>query len=1078
MTIKYPQITLSEPQRRIVEHMDGPLLVSAGPGSGKCLTGDAMIATSEGMLRIEDCEHINDAACLDLDKFCPSTSHDAKWYDMGMKHTIKICTDSGIELSGTPEHPLLVWDGDFTWKRLDSIQHGDHVLLYPGHSYYQETTELNYCEIAYLLGLLIGDAYTNRRSYTIGFSRGGEFLPPVYYRLAKKWLGKEPRKYTKSGSESVTHQINSQEAWEWLEHYGYPLGCRAGDKYIPSWVLRSGTDIQSWFLRGYFDTDGSVSPVRHVELVSASETLARQTQQLLIGLGIVPILREKHVDGYEQTYWRLSISGDQARTFKDRVGFKHELNKAAKLEQLTSKKSNPNKGTYPHTDMLLYKMKSEWKSTNCWDGRKQEFVCEDGCRIGVKRYLHGTRTPSQQTLHALCDGYTSTEARKLQLLTQLYPDKIVSVEAGPVAHVYDLTIPTHHNFVANGIVSHNTRVIVERIAHMLSEGVRPESVLATTFTRKAADEMNERLQAKGIDISRMAIQTMHALCWRMIRAHKTFKGWRVDDKDVSRIVLKNVIGYKQMNWTGCDISQVGTFISAARNSLVAPENSAGFLAPMFRDQRYSQAYKLYSDQMEERRLMTFDDMLYYGVWLLENDPRQLDRMQGKYLYVMVDEFQDSNFAQLRLAELIATPEFNYMAVGDIDQAIYSWRGALPEFMLEFSEKYGAEIVELGINYRCAPAIMQAAANCIVNNENRFSKDLTAHNKDEATIKFLQATDTDEEAQMVLEEILAIHEDGVGYGNIRVLMRTNAQSRAIEEAFIDGGIPFVVLGAVSFYERKEIADLMSYLRVLYDPRDVKAGERALNRPFRYVSRKIMDRISARVEYNYVDAATYVLDQTNLHSAKEWCNLMCEFDVESDSPADVLRRVVEDTDYIDYLTDAEGTDTPETSRAGNVVELIASATRFKTIPEFVEYVDKQIKLRKRNQRKNDDSRVQVMTIHKSKGTEAYAVFMIGMNEGIIPHAKGDEEEERRLAYVGMTRSKRLLFLTSVSGQDMAGAMSNTRPSRFVYEAGIISDENLTAPLEDDMVESLFEGISDAHTKNIPSKPVESVHRRDDS
>jgi DNA helicase-2/ATP-dependent DNA helicase PcrA len=634
--------------------------------------------------------------------------------------------------------------------------------------------------------------------------------------------------------------------------------------------------------------------------------------------------------------------------------------------------------------------------------------------------------------------------------------------------------------VSAGPGSGKTRVIVERIAYMLNNGINPESILATTFTRKAADEMNSRLSAKDIDTGRMSVQTMHALCWRIIRAHKSYKGWKVDDKDVHRIVLKTILGYKQMNWVGVDISKVEEFISAARNSLVSPENSAGFMAPHYRDQRYSQAYFAYHEQMQERRLITFDDMLYYGVWLLETDNRTLDTMQGKYLYVMVDEFQDSNFAQLQLAELLASPEFNYVAVGDIDQAIYSWRGALPEFMLEFAEKYGAEIVELGVNYRCAPAIMNAAANCIVKNERRFSKELEANRTNEARIHFIQAADTDEEALMVREEIEAIKEDGVGYGNMRVLMRTNAQSRAIEEEFVRAKIPFVVLGSLSFYDRKEIADLLAYLRVLYDPRDTKAGGRAINRPFRYINRQILDDIEDTTMRggNYIDAAANRLENTRLGSARDWCEMMGGFSVETDAPADVIRTVVQETDYIDYLMDAEGTDTPETSRAGNVGELIASATRFKTIPEFIEYVDMQIKLRKRNQRKQADSRVQVMTIHKAKGTEANTIFLIGASDGIIPHTKGDEEEERRLFYVAITRAKDRLIVSMTSGQTFGGNVGDMQPSRFAYEAGIVPDEErLTDSSEDDMVGDLSEG-KHAHTENVSCESVESIHRRDKS
>jgi len=636
--------------------------------------------------------------------------------------------------------------------------------------------------------------------------------------------------------------------------------------------------------------------------------------------------------------------------------------------------------------------------------------------------------------------------------------------------------------VSAGPGSGKTRVVVERIARLLEKGVRPESILATTFTRKAADEMNSRLESKGVNVRRMSVQTMHALCWRMIREHKLFRGWKVDDKETYRIVLKTVVGYKQLNWIGCDVSSVESFISAARNNLVSPENSGGYLKNRYRDPRYSQAYMLYAEAMAERKLLTFDDMLYYGVRLLETDQQVLDRARGQYIYVMVDEFQDSNYAQLQLAELIAAPEFNYMAVGDIDQAIYSWRGALPEFMLEFQEKYGAKLVELSINYRCAPAIMNAAARCIVHNEKRFSRELLANREDVARIKFMQAHSSDDEAELVREEIELLRADHVGFGGMRVLMRTNAQSRAIEEEFVRAKIPFVVLGSVSFYERKEIKDLLSYLRLLYDPRDVMSGERAINRPFRYVGRRQLDNIRDRVGAygSYVDAAESILEEGRSARGLDFVSLVRQFDADEDSPADTIRTIVNETGFVQYLMDEEGSDTPETSRAGNVAELIASATRFKKIPEFVEYVDQQIKLRKRNQRQKTDSRVQVMTIHKAKGTEANTVFLIGANEGIIPHAKGDEEEERRLFYVAVTRAKDNLYVSTISGEEMATSMERTRPSRFVYEAGIIvSDEDLTESDLGDMVErSASEGSAHAHTENLPNGSVESLHGRDDS
>lgn len=634
--------------------------------------------------------------------------------------------------------------------------------------------------------------------------------------------------------------------------------------------------------------------------------------------------------------------------------------------------------------------------------------------------------------------------------------------------------------VSAGPGSGKTRVIIERIARLLEKGIKHESILATTFTRKAADEMNTRLEAKNVNVKRMAVQTMHALCWRIIREHKNFRGWNVDGKDdgkeVHRLVIKSVTGYKNMNWIGCDISFVESFIAYARNSLIAPEKSHGFMNNVFKDPRYAQAYMLYSEEMAARRLMTFDDMLYYGVRLLETDSHLLDRMRGQYTYIMVDEFQDSNFAQLQLADLLARPMLNYVVVGDIDQAIYSWRGALPEFMLEFQSKYNAEIIELNTNYRCAPKIMEAAARCIQHNRNRFTKDLNANRVEEATIKFSTSTTTDDEATVVREQIQLLRADNVGYGGMKVLMRTNAQSRAIEEEFVRHKIPFVVLGSVSFYERKEIKDLICYLRLLHDPRDITSGERAISRPFRFIGRKQLDQIREETERcgSYLNA---VESSVNNLRAFEFVQLVRQFDVESDSPADILRTIIQDTDYLDYIKREEGSDTVETSRAGNISELIASATRFKTVEEFIDYIDMQIRLRKRNQREKSDSRVQVMTVHKSKGTESNAIWLIGANDGVIPHAKGDEEEERRLFYVAMTRAKDHLYISTVCNETMA---STSVPSRFIYEAKIAIDKGLTPDDESStfIEHSASEGQPNENLAHLPCGTLSSVYRRDES
>ena len=590
--------------------------------------------------------------------------------------------------------------------------------------------------------------------------------------------------------------------------------------------------------------------------------------------------------------------------------------------------------------------------------------------------------------------------------------------------------------VSAGPGSGKTRVVVERIARLLEKGIRPDSILATTFTRKAADEMNERLESKGINIRRMSVQTMHAFCWRNMRDHRAFKNWKIDDKDVWKIVLKNILGYKQMNWKSVDFRTVVDFIASARNNLVGPDDTEDFLADKFPEENYRQAYYLFAEQMAERKLLTFDCMLYYGVRLFQTDDALLDRLRAKYQYVIVDECQDSNYAQIELADLVAAPEFNYMAVGDIDQCIYSWRGALPETMLDFQNRYGADMIELSTNYRCAPQIMEAASNCIAHNEKRFSKSLKAIRNVEGSIKLNVVMSSDEEATAVKEEIEMLREDGISYGGMRILMRTNSQSRAIEEEFIKANIPFVVLGSVGFYQRKEVADLLSYLRLLYDPRDVSAGERAVNRPFRFVGRQQLDRIRSRMNDSYVDAVEEVCGSRN-YRIEQFVSLVRQFN-ENSNPASVLKTIVDITNYIEYIEQEEGTDNPETSRAENIAELISSASRFPYVKDFVEYVDKQIKLRQRNQRRKFDNRVQVMTIHKAKGTEAHAVFLIGANDGIIPHAMGDEEEERRLWYVAVTRAKDRLYISTVCGPDGLGRRNEGGPSLFIEESGITNED----------------------------------------
>lgn len=1044
--VRIPSIRLNEQQSQAVHWNEGPIIITAGPGSGKCVSGDTLVTTSTGVRPIKDCSDINWVPSVDLTDYTINQEH-ARWYYMGEKETITCRTDSGIELTGTPEHPVLVWDGNFTWKRLDCLKPGDCTLLFPGHSL-NTGIRRGSNEEAYLLGLLIGDGWVSHRSYTIAWSRGGNYLPDIYYSLMNNLWGAIPTEYEKQSSESVTHEVHSKRIYDYLKSIDYPVDKVAAGKYIPPWIFQATTSERIAFLQGYFDTDGSCGS-RGIEITSASKKLIQQTQQLLIGLSIVPTLSEKFASGYDQSYWKLTISGEHARTFKKYVGFLYEKDKQRNLEQLVDRQTNPNKGCYPYTRKLFSDLRNWFKRNNKWNGKKQNIIKHNNEEISIKHYIRGSRKPSRKQLlniyEELCGGITHPNglesAKTLHLMIALYPDPIVSVESGPTIPVYDLTVPRTHNFIANGIVSHNTRVLVERIARIIHDRtVQPDRILATTFTKKAAGEMNERLQAKRIDTDRMSVQTTHSYCWRIIRQSKQFAGWKVDDTDRAQIFLKMILGYKGLNWIGSDQSLVATFIAHCRNHLITPDDSVSLLQDEWADVRYKLAYDSYDQMLRDERLVTFDDMLYHGVRLLQSDEKILTREQAKYQYVMVDEAQDSNYAQTVLAHQVAAPEFNLMIVGDDDQGIYKFRGAIPEYMINFQETYQAHLIELNINYRCPPSIVQAARACIEHNTNRLPKELVANRTDRVDIIYRPTETSDDEARHVAQEVQALATDGINYGTMIVLMRTNAQSRAIEEVFIEQEIPFIVLGAVSFYERKEIKRLLAYLRVACDPRDVEYGEIALRSPYRKTSARAHQFIAhaTRSTGSYVDATDQAIDQHLIHPScvpkvVDWVDLMRRIDC-SAPPASTLQMIVDETDYLNWLVQEDGSDSLESNRALNVNELIGSASRFETASQFIRYVDKQIKLRKRNQRKTGESRVQVMSCHKSKGLEAHAVFVIGCNEGIFPHARGEEEEERRLFYVAITRAKGHLMLTSINSMIDDGKQVAGLPSRFIEEAGI--------------------------------------------
>lgn len=625
--------------------------------------------------------------------------------------------------------------------------------------------------------------------------------------------------------------------------------------------------------------------------------------------------------------------------------------------------------------------------------------------------------------------------------------KVVNWNKGPV-------------IVSAGPGSGKTFSIVERITRLIKRHkVNPNKIFASTFTKKAAEEMNTRLKRNGIDTDKMAVQTFHSFCYHIIkgiyRPNENYVNWIVDDGEKYKNIIKQVTGYNGMKWYNVDITEVDSFISLCKNELLRPENSSilpskssEYVSFMHGLDRFIEAYFKCEEIKDQKCLLTFDDMLILAYEILKEYDSTREKIQNLFEYVIIDEVQDSNTAQVELTNIIANPQNNLMVVGDIDQGIYRWRGAQPKYMLGFQEKYNAEIISMGINYRSCTSIVERSAKCIENNSERITKAILPNKKIPGTISYSKVNDTDEEALFVSEQIEEMVQDGIEYKSIFILYRTNAQSRALEEVFTDKKIPFVIHGSVSFYKRREIQDLIAYIKLLDDPQDEVSGRRALSRPFRFIKSEYYKEIERRVgEYNvdYVSAVYYVAKKHNISSAFNFVALMRKLEdliKEKYNVGQLFSTIVKDTEYISSLLRSEGSDTTENSRVSNIAELIRSADRYSSIKDFLDFIKQ-----KKKKKKNDNS-VQCMSIHKSKGLEAKVVFIIGCNEDILPHYKCMSitkiEEERRLYYVAMTRAIDCLFITSI---DILGN-NHITPSRFIEESGIVesSDKEYKKKQED--------------------------------
>lgn len=617
-----------------------------------------------------------------------------------------------------------------------------------------------------------------------------------------------------------------------------------------------------------------------------------------------------------------------------------------------------------------------------------------------------------------------------------------------------------------GAGSGKTRVLTHRIAYLIDEKmVNPWNILAITFTNKAAREMRERATALNPATSETLIATFHSMCVRILRREADHIGYNrnftIVDPGEQRTLMKRIL--KNLNldpkkWNERAI--LGT-ISNAKNDLldeVAYEHQAGDMYT----QIVAKCYKAYQEELRRSEAMDFDDLIMMTLRLFDKNPDVLAYYQQRYQYIHVDEYQDTNHAQYQLVKLLASRFKNICVVGDADQSIYGWRGADMQNILDFEKDYPeAKVVLLEENYRSTKKILQAANEVIKNNRNRRPKKLWTQNDDGEQIVYYRANDERDEAVFVASTINnVVREEGKNFKDFAVLYRTNAQSRTIEEALLKSNIPYTMVGGTKFYSRKEIRDVISYLNLIANPADNISFERVVNEPKRGVGPGTLEKIRTfayEQDMSLLDAsANIMLSPIKGKAAQgvyDFANVILNLRDQLDdlSITEVVEAVLDQSGYLDALSMQQTLESQ--ARIENIEEFMSVTKNFDEtntdgtkdetgIDRLGRFLNDLALIADTDDGDVEAAEVTLMTLHAAKGLEFPVVFLIGMEEGVFPLSRASEEpdeleEERRLAYVGITRAEEILFLTNANTRTLFGKTNYNRPSRFLRE---ISDDLL--------------------------------------
>ena len=623
--------------------------------------------------------------------------------------------------------------------------------------------------------------------------------------------------------------------------------------------------------------------------------------------------------------------------------------------------------------------------------------------------------------------------------------------------------------VIAGAGSGKTRVLTTKIAYLIQEiGVAPFNILAITFTNKAAKEMKERVvNLLGPIAYQIQISTFHSFGLQIVRDNYDLLGYKKEftilDSDDSLLIIKKILKDMNLDTKVYNPRAIRNKISSAKNEMMSPNDLEKFSYSDY-DTKVVEVYREYQSKLEKNNSLDFDDLLLKPIELFNNNPDILNKYQEKFQYILIDEYQDTNEVQYTLTKLLGKKSKNICVVGDESQSIYAFRGSNYKNILNFEHDYPeSKIILLEQNYRSTKTILNAANDVIKNNKQRKDKNLWTDNEVGDKIIYHKSSDEKDESKYVTSEITKLIDSGVSLNNIVVLYRTNAQSRNIEEAMLHANIPYKVIGSFYFYNRKEIKDLIAYLRLIYNSDDDVSLTRIINSPKRGIGAKTMEQLSLKASISGMSIFDTIDSGKELKFKELIINLKKESEVLS--LTELVDKVLDETGLKKEL-ESEGTLEAE-ARLENLEEFKSITKTFEDINGIVSLSDflSEISLvADVEEHKDRDDVVTLMTIHSAKGLEFKYVFVIGMEEGIFPHSRcldsNDElEEERRLCYVAITRAKKKLWLVSAKRRVLYGLDSINPTSRFVREIG---DEYI----EKEEVNNIFAKTTNNIYNNIDS------------